>query len=143
MNDAAKVLGQVAEAWIADPSRSAEAQAAPVAGLPVALGLHLPAPPGQPAEPVALPEPRDPRFAHAEWSTNPYFDFIKQAYLLATRWAEGLVEEAEGIDAHTRHKAQFYLRQFTSMLSPSNFLPTNPELIRHTLRRAAPTSSAA
>ncbi len=43
------------------------------------------------------------------------------------------MEDAEGIDEHTRHKAQFYLRQVTSMLSPSNFLATNPELIRHTL----------
>ena len=43
------------------------------------------------------------------------------------------MDEAEGIDEHTRHKAQFYLRQITGALSPSNFVMTNPELIRHTL----------
>ena len=134
MNEAAKVLGQVAEAWLADPNRSAEAQARLAQAFLSLWGSTYLRLQGQPADPVALPEPRDARFAHAEWSTNPYFDFIKQAYLLATRWAESLVDEAEGLDAHTRHKAQFYLRQLTSMLSPSNFLPTNPELIRHTLQ---------
>ncbi len=134
MNEAAKVLQKVAEAWLSDPNKSAEAQAQLSQAFLTLWGSTYLRLQGQPAEPVAQPEPRDARFAHAEWSTNPYFDFLKQAYLLATRWAEGLVDEAEGLDAHTRHKAQFYLRQFTSMLSPSNFLPTNPELIRHTLQ---------
>ncbi|MFB0489285.1 polyhydroxyalkanoate synthase [Methylobacterium sp. OAE515] len=134
LSDAAKVLGQVAETWLADPKRSAEAQARLSQAFLTLWGSTYLRLQGQPADPVALPESRDARFAHAEWSTNPYFDFIKQAYLLATRWAESLVDEAEGLDAHTRHKAQFYLRQLTSMLSPSNFLPTNPELIRHTLQ---------
>ncbi len=97
------------------------------------MGLDLPEAARAADAPVAAPEPRDNRFAHPDWSENPYFDFIKQGYLIATRWAEDLVEDAEGIDEHTRHKAQFYLRQVTSMLSPSNFLATNPELIRHTL----------
>ena len=44
------------------------------------------------------------------------------------------MEDAEGVDEHTRHKAQFYLRQISSALSPSNFLLTNPELIRETLQ---------
>ncbi|MFL5230414.1 MAG: PHA/PHB synthase family protein, partial [Microvirga sp.] len=46
-------------------------------------------------------------------------------------WAEDLVEEAEGLDERTRHKAQFYLKQLSSALSPSNFLLTNPELIQY------------
>ena len=46
-----------------------------------------------------------------EWSENPVFDFLKQAYLITSRWAEELVEEAEGLDEHTRHKAQFYVKQ--------------------------------
>ena len=134
MSDAAKVLGKVAEAWLSDPNRSAEAQTRLSQDFLSLWGSTYLRLQGQPAEPVALPEPRDGRFAHADWSNNPYFDFLKQAYLLTSRWAEGLVDDAEGIDAHTRQKAQFYLRQFTSMLSPSNFLPTNPELIRHTVQ---------
>ncbi len=56
------------------------------------------------------------------------------SYLITSRWAETLVDEADGIDDHTRHKAQFYLRQISGALSPSNFVMTNPELIRHTLK---------
>ena len=43
------------------------------------------------------------------------------------------MDQAEGLDEPTRLKAQFYLRQLTSALSPSNFVLTNPELIRQTL----------
>ena len=136
INEAVKTLGQVAEAWMSDPNRSAEAQAKLSQAFLTLWGTTYLRLQGQPADPVAVPEPRDGRFSDAEWSTNPYFDFLKQGYLIATRWAEGLVDEAQGIDEHTRHKAQFYLRQLTSMLSPSNFLPTNPELIRHTLKES-------
>src|SRR5262249_14420738 len=68
-----------------------------------------------------------------EWSTNPFFDFLKQAYLLTARWADHLVKDAAGLDAHTRHKAEFYVRQIASAVSPSNFVFTNPELLRATL----------
>ena len=61
---------------------------------------------GEEAPPVAAPEPQDDRFKDPEWSENPVFDFLKQAYLITTRWAEEMVDEAEGLDAHTRHKAR-------------------------------------
>ncbi|MDP4021495.1 class I poly(R)-hydroxyalkanoic acid synthase [Methylobacterium sp. NEAU 140] len=133
VNEMVRTLGRVAESWLADPNRSVEAQAKLSQAFLTLWGSTYLRLQGQQTDPVAAPEPRDARFAHADWSQNPYFDFIKQGYLIATRWAEGLVDEAEGIDEQTRHKAQFYLRQVTSMLSPSNFLATNPELIRHTL----------
>ncbi len=44
-----------------------------------------------------------------------------------------MVARTDGIDEHTRHKAEFYVRQLTAALSPSNFLGTNPELIRQTV----------
>ncbi len=128
-----RTLGKVAESWLTDPSRTVEAQTRLSQDFLTLWGSTYQKLQGQQTPPVAAPEPRDNRFAHPDWSENPYFDFIKQGYLIATRWAEDLVEDAEGIDEHTRHKAQFYLRQVTSMLSPSNFLATNPELIRHTL----------
>ena len=85
------------------------------------------------SEPVAAPDPKDRRFADPEWTTNQFFDFLKQAYLLTTRWADHLVKDAEGLDAHTRQKAEFYVRQIANALSPSNFVLTNPELLRETL----------
>ena len=61
------------------------------------------------------------------------FDFVKQAYLIGSRWAETMVDKAEDLDPHTREKARFYVKQITSALSPSNFVATNPELLRETL----------
>src|SRR6266480_4331975 len=88
---------------------------------------------GESAPPVVEPDPRDRRFADPEWSSNQYFDFLKQAYLLSAQWAGRLVMEAEGLDAHTRQKAEFYVRQIANAVSPSNFVLTNPELLRQTL----------
>ncbi len=65
---------------------------------------------------------QDKRFADAAWRDNPYFDLIKQAYVLTTRWADDLVKRADEMDPHDRDKAQFYLRQVTAALSPSNFV---------------------
>ena len=53
--------------------------------------------------------------------------------MLTTNWADDLVRRADEIDPHTRDKAAFYLKQVTSALSPSNFLATNPELLKTTL----------
>jgi len=128
-----RTLAGVAEKWFGDPQKASEAQgriAKEFVDLWGATWLRLQ---GQSAPAIAEPEPKDARFSHAEWSTNPVFDFLKQGYLITTRWAEYLVDNAEGLDDHTRHKAQFYLRQVSGALSPSNFLMTNPELIRHTL----------
>ena len=88
---------------------------------------------GEQVEPVAEPDPRDKRFADPEWSTNQFFDFLKQAYLLTVQWANHLVKDAEGLDPHTRQKAEFYVRQIANAISPSNFVLTNPELLRETV----------
>ena len=88
---------------------------------------------GEPAQPVATPAAGDKRFADPEWTTNQFFDFLKQAYLLTTHWANELVNNAEGLDPHTRQKAAFYVRQIVNAISPSNFVLTNPELLRETL----------
>ena len=88
---------------------------------------------GEPASPVAAPAANDKRFADPEWTSNQFFDFLKQAYLLTTDWANKLVSDAAGLDPHTKQKADFYVRQITNALSPSNFVLTNPELLRETL----------
>lgn len=56
-----------------------------------------------------------------------------QLYLLTTRWAQELVRDAEGLDPQTRRKAEFYMQQLTNALSPSNFVLTNPEVLRETM----------
>jgi polyhydroxyalkanoate synthase len=56
-----------------------------------------------------------------------------QLYLLTTHWAQELVKNAEGLDPHTRKKAEFYVQQITNAIAPSNFVLTNPEVLRETL----------
>lgn len=130
---AVKTFGHVAGYWFAHPHRAIEAQVklgkAYVDLLAAAAGRML----GEPARPVAKSDPKDRRFADPEWSSNPFFDVLKQGYLLTSNWANCLVDETKGIDAHTRRKAEFYVRQLADALSPANFVPTNPELLRETL----------
>src|ERR1700749_4224766 len=88
---------------------------------------------GEQAPPVAAPDAGDKRFADPAWRDNPYFDFIKQGYVLTTRWADDLVKHADELGPHDREKAPFYLRQVPAARSPSNSLATN-----RGLRRTAP-----
>ncbi len=134
VGEVVKTLGHVAESWLVDPQRAIEAQGRLGTQFFDLWGRTMQRVQGDATDPVARPEPKDSRFKDPEWSENPVFDFIKQAYLITSRWAEGLVDGAEGIDDHTRNKARFYLKQISGALSPSNFLPTNPELIRETLK---------
>jgi polyhydroxyalkanoate synthase len=128
-----KTLAKVGDWWMRDPQRYVEAQSRLVAGYMNLWSTSLRRMAGETARPAAEPEPGDKRFEDAEWRENHFFDFLKQFYLISGRWAQELVEEAEGVDEHTRHKADFYTRQIVAALSPSNFVLTNPELVRETL----------
>jgi polyhydroxyalkanoate synthase len=131
--DAVKTIGQVAEYWLTDPQRTLELQASlGRAYLDLWAGTARRMT-GETAVPAASPDPKDKRFADPEWSQNLFFDFLKQAYLLTANWADRLVKDAEGIDPHTRQKAEFYVKQIANAVSPSNFVFTNPELLRETL----------
>jgi polyhydroxyalkanoate synthase subunit PhaC len=133
VNEVAKTLGQVAQYWLADPQRTLELQTRlgkAYLDLWASAAKRLA---GEPAEPVAVPAPNDKRFADPEWTSNQFFDFLKQAYLLTTQFANQMVSEAGNLDPHTRHKAEFYVRQIANAVSPSNFVLTNPELLRATI----------
>jgi polyhydroxyalkanoate synthase len=130
--DVAKTIGNVAEYWLADPQRTLEAQSRLIGGYLDLWTTALKNLGGEKTRPVVEPTTRDSRFSDPEWKSNPFFDAIKQAYLLTANWAADMVEEAE-IDARTKHKAEFYVRQIAGAVSPSNFVLTNPELLRTTL----------
>ncbi len=83
--------------------------------------------------PVATPERGDRRFKDSAWEDNQVFDFIKQSYLLTARWMNSTVNEVEGLDEKTAKKLDFYTRQFTDAMAPSNFVMTNPEVLRATV----------
>jgi polyhydroxyalkanoate synthase len=88
---------------------------------------------GLDSTPVAEPERGDRRFKDAAWSDNQIFDFVKQSYLLTARWLQSTVRDVEGLDRRTAKKVDFYTRQFVEALSPTNFVMTNPEVLRATM----------
>jgi polyhydroxyalkanoate synthase subunit PhaC len=128
-----KTLAQVAEYWLGDPQRAAQLQARLGQAYLELWASNAKRLAGEAAEPVVTPAPSDKRFADPQWTSIQFFDFLKQLYLLTTRWAKQLVSEADDLDPHTKQKAEFYVRQITNALSPSNFVLTNPELLRETL----------
>ena len=132
--DSAKVLGEVWQRWMAEPAKLAAAQTELAQGYMTLWTGSLQRMMGMGAVPVVEPAQGDNRFKDPEWSENPYYDFWKQAYLLTSRWSENLVSETDGIDAKTRARADFYLKQMIAAASPSNFPFTNPEVMRETMK---------
>ncbi len=88
---------------------------------------------GQDARPVAEAQTGDRRFTHEDWQQNFLFDYIKQSYFIAARHLHQTVGKVEGLDEQTAKKVNFYTRQYIDALSPSNFMLTNPEVIRETV----------
>jgi polyhydroxyalkanoate synthase len=88
---------------------------------------------GHDVAPMIQPERGDRRFRDPAWGDNAVFDFIKQSYLLTSRWLVETVNQLDGPDEKTRQKIDFYTRQFVDAMAPSNFVATNPEVLRATL----------
>lgn len=134
MTEVIKTFSTVADYWLSDQTRSADLQMKLGKAYLDLWGSAMRRMTGDAeVKPVVEPPPRDKRFADPEWKSNQFFDFVLQAYLLTTQWANDLVRDAEGLDPHTRKKAEFYVQQISNALAPSNFLLTNPELLRTTL----------
>ena len=92
--DVVKTLGQVAEYWLSDPQRAVEVQAGLGKAYLELWAAAVKRMAGESVPPVVEPDPRDKRFADPEWSSNQFYDFLKQAYLLTTQWADRLVKNA-------------------------------------------------
>ena len=86
---------------------------------------------GEQAPVIATPT-GDRRFKDDAWNDSEVFDFIKQSYLLSARFVQDIVTHVDGLDPKTAQKVDFYSRQFVDAMSPSNFLLTNPEVLRKT-----------
>src|SRR6185437_6386149 len=133
VTDIVKTVGQVAEYCLSDPKRAVELQASIGRAYLDLWAGTVKRMAGEEAPPSVKPDSKDRRFADPEWSSNQFFNFLKEAYLLTSHWADRLVRDASGIDPHTRQKAEFYVKQIANAISPSNFVLTNPELLRETL----------
>jgi polyhydroxyalkanoate synthase len=88
---------------------------------------------GQDVRPVATPAKGDSRFRDDEWSDNFLFDFIKQSYLIASRHIQHAVSSVEGLPEASEKKVAFFTRQYVDALAPSNFVMTNPQVLRETI----------
>jgi polyhydroxyalkanoate synthase subunit PhaC len=133
LTEMVKTFTAVAEYWLSDNARSTELQTRLAKDYLDLWGSAARRMAGQDSPPAITASPRDKRFADPEWNSNQFFDFVKQLYLLTTKRAQELVLDAEGLDPQTRRKAEFYVQQVTNALSPSNFVLTNPEVLRETV----------
>ena len=88
---------------------------------------------GAESEPVIVPDRGDRRFKDAAWHDNALFDFIKQSYLLSSKYFLQVASQKDGLNDKTQQKLEFYTRQFVEMMAPSNFVATNPEVLRLTI----------
>ena len=87
---------------------------------------------GLQAEPCITPLPQDKRFDNALWQRWPY-NLLQQGFLLNQQW---WYNATTGIDGVTRHHEQvvwFMARQMLDMVSPVNFVATNPEVTAATV----------
>ncbi len=133
MEQVTKTLGAVAQSYMSDPQKLMDAQMQLWNAYGQLWQSAWSRALGQEAQQVAEPGRADKRFKDKDWQENAVFDFLKQFYLISANWAQEMVQKAEGVDEHTRHKAKFYVEQIANALSPSNFAVTNPEVLRTTL----------
>ncbi|MBI1272514.1 MAG: class I poly(R)-hydroxyalkanoic acid synthase [Alphaproteobacteria bacterium] len=87
---------------------------------------------GKTYEQVINTPAHDRRFHDPAWNENTLFDYLKQSYLLASKWTQSTVHDVQGMDPKTKQKIDFYTKQFVDAISPSNYLMTNPEVLRRT-----------
>ena len=75
------------------------------------------------------PGPKDRRFANPLWDSHPFFNFLKQQYLFNAEAITASVKGLERLDQHDHKRVEFFTRQIVDMMSPTNFLGTNPDAL--------------
>jgi len=73
--------------------------------------------------------PEDRRFSNPLWRTHPYFNFVKNQYLLSAEAIEKTLDGLESLEGKDRQRLQYFTRQIIDLLSPTNFLATNPDAL--------------
>lgn len=85
---------------------------------------------GAPDDDVFPANPEDARFADPIWRDDPKWDYLKEAYLMQTRWIQDMLYQSPGLTDAERRKSAFWLRQSLNALAPTNFLLTNPTALK-------------
>jgi polyhydroxyalkanoate synthase subunit PhaC len=81
-----------------------------------------------------MPAPNDRRFEPREWHEPP-FNLMAQAFLLQQQWWNEAATGVHGVSRHHEEVAAFTARQLLDMVSPSNFIATNPQVLKETVVR--------
>ncbi len=85
--------------------------------------------PGRDDTPIARPDRGDRRFSSAEWQRIPWFDYLRQSYLINSRFLSDWIDALEA-EPRTRERLRFIARQVSDAMSPANFAATNPEALK-------------
>jgi polyhydroxyalkanoate synthase len=75
----------------------------------------------------------DRRFRDPSWNDTPLYRYIKESYKLTCDNIQQSVENSEGLDDETKTRLSFFTRQYLNAMSPSNFVATNPEILKLTM----------
>ena len=75
----------------------------------------------------------DRRFKHEMWSLNPYFNFVKEHYLRTADLINSAISELDGMEPKEKRRLEFFTRQIVDMMSPTNFLATNPDALERAM----------
>ena len=114
LRDPAKLLEHQLQFWSKSVTHFVEAQQALASG-------KITAPPD--------PGPSDRRFTNPLWDSHPYFNFVKQQYLINAAAVEQAIEDVTEMDPPEKRRLAFFSRQILDMMSPTNFLATNPDAL--------------
>ncbi len=86
--------------------------------------------PGE-AERCIEPLPQDRRFDGDAWQRWP-FNFLYQAFLFEQQWWHNATTGVPGVTGQHERELEFAARQALDVFAPSNFLATNPEVLKKT-----------
>jgi polyhydroxyalkanoate synthase len=114
VNNPAKLIEQQMGYWTKTVTNFVEAQQALAKGK-----FQAPSNPG----------PSDARFANPLWDSHPYFNFVKQQYLINADAIRAAVDEARDLDPKEKRRLNYFSRQIIDMMAPTNFLATNPDAL--------------
>lgn len=114
MANPAKMIEQQMGYWSKTVTHFVEAQSALAQGK-----LQAPEDPG----------PSDRRFSNPLWDTHPYFNFIKQQYMINADAVRDAVAEAQDLEPKEKARLAYFSEQIINMMAPTNFLATNPDAL--------------
>ncbi len=80
-------------------------------------------------EPPEDTGPSDRRFANPLWDEHPYFNFVKQQYMFSAEAVREAIDQLEDLDDSDKKRVSYFSQQIIDMMSPANFLGTNPEAL--------------